>query len=996
MSSGFDSSPVDAHRAPAWSRAARGIVQWRNWRLAFKLAAVVLVPVITAVTLGVMQIREQIEHAAGYTEMDRVVAAAGSVRSSVDMLQDERTAAAEFLADGPVRPQQLQDRFTASDRAMQHHVAVLRENLADNVVVRLARQDAERKVGELPLLREQILGTHVDPGVAVNSYTEIISVLLGLDRTLISQVSSAQLTSTAISVHELAKIGEEMRLQQAVVLMGLTRGSLNTREIALLDASETRRAAALREFRATASPRERLDYDRMYLRPETTARETTLRLAMTERKPGESELSSALVTPPAWQAQSARALDALVAIQTRLENRLHDTAFSLQDIASNLAGLESVILLSTLLIAGAVAALVARQLLGSLALLRRSALETANVRLPQAVSDIRAGHGERTPIERVPVDTTEEIGQVGRAFDAVHSQAVSLASEQAELRHHYSDSFINVSRRSQSLLERQLRLFEQLERDEEDPDQLATLFQLDHLSTRMRRNNENLMVLAGSDLARRFTQPASPADLARAAVSEIEHYPRVLVEPLPDVRIVGYAASDLVRLLAELLDNAANFSAPQTSVVVSGHRPGDGSLGIDVVDQGIGMKPEALAAANERLASDGEIELSTSRRMGLFVVGRLAARHGIRVELHPGPEGTGLRAHVGVGAELLVETAPAAARINGVADSDVPLPTARIEEPPTQRRPIPGSEEETLVQAFDWAAAEQDAASPGQRNGFGPAVPQRPSGNNGVPQHQAPQHQEALQRPEATQYNEATQHHEIPQYNGTPQHNGVPRHNGTPQYNGHHNGAPTPIFDDLASAWFQVSQPPDRGTANGGSVRWPARPAGPGQDWSFANDQERRRAEEVAANEPADYTSVGLPVRVPRAHLVAGSAAGGETPRLQRDPNVARGRLASFQHGLHRGRHRQNGAPPVLGPEPPAAPPVAPEPAPPVEEPADYTSAGLPRRSPRSQLVAGVANDPAATPPRDADLMRGRLTSFQRGVREGKHTLREDAADDHR
>ncbi len=586
------------------------------------------------------------------------------------------------------------------------------------------------------------------------------------------------------------------------------------------------------------------------------------------------------------------------------------------------------------------------------------------------------------------MDSADEIGDVARAFDDVHTQAVNLATEQAEVRRSYSDSFINVSRRSQSLLERQLRLFEQLERDEEDPDQLATLFQLDHLATRMRRNNENLMVLSGADLARRFTQPTSPADLLRAAVSEIEHYPRVMVQPLPDVKIVGYAASDLVRLLAELLDNAANFSAPETQVTVSGHRHGDGSLDIEIVDHGIGMSHDDLAAVNQRLTSDDEIKLSTSRRMGLFVVGRLATRHGIRVELHPGTEEVGVRVAVSMGPELLVDAA-CVAPVVPRADDIMPN----------------GRDAESMVEEFDWEAAEQDAATQRHpmRNGFHLLR----SSTNGDPQ---------------TPRSDLLNTEEI-----TLEPQRAPEHpNGAT--------APTPIFDDLASAWFQVSTSTPH-SATRPAIRWPTPPASAarkgtflspptgkfpssqsarnghgGQNrWSFNSDQARRRAEEVAAAEPSDYTSAGLPLRVPQANLVAGSAdlAPEERARPPRDPNVARGRLASFQAGVKRGRHRQqlvshNATPPTgAGPPPrdqnPRAKSGIETPEPPVDqETIDYTPAGLPRRTPKAALLPAMATEQAVKPRRDADLMRGRLASFQRGIHEGKHSLRDPHSADER
>ncbi|GAA0515865.1 hypothetical protein GCM10011581_47340 [Saccharopolyspora subtropica] len=916
---------------------------------------------IFALVLGVLQIRSQINQANQYAELDRIVTAGSAVRSAVGHLQQERSRNAEFLMRGPVSAQHVQDGFTATDRALDAVRRTLR-NAPNTEAVRFAGQETERQITELAPIRQQVLGTHVDVGVATNAYSELISVLLSLHRTLISQMSSSQLVSTATTAHELAKISEEIQLQQALVLTGLTRGNFTTDNLTRLAASESRRSAAVKEFRAAATPQQRMQYDQLYARPEVPARESSVRLAMTEHGSTKSRLSPLLVSAATWKEQSRTSLEALNALQDQLDRQLHETAFRLQDSASNAAGLESVILLSALLVASAIVVVVARQLLRSLDALRRSALDTASHELPRAVADIRAGQTPLVPIRQVPVDTGDEIGDVARAFDAVHTQAVNLATEQAELRRSYRDSFVNVSRRSQSLLERQLRLFEQLERDEEDPDQLATLFQLDHLATRMRRNNENLMVLSGADLTRRFTQPTAPADLIRAAVSEIEHYPRVIVEPMPDTRIVGYAASDLVRLLSELLDNAANFSAPQTQVVVSGHRCGDGSLGIEIVDRGIGMTTDELTAANERLTTDGEIELSTSRRMGLFVVGRLAIRHGIHVELSPGPESVGLRASVTLGPELLLETegAPPAPQPNGTAHG---APRG----------------DDTLVAEFDWEAAEQDAVS------------QRPLIHNGFHLLRPPAEERQQSDPFVTEEIDPEPRHHQSTRNGS---------------------APTPASDNPASAWFQAAQPiphtpPPQAMSMGTflpqtAARFPSSPpavaAKPmSNGWSFANDQARRRAEEVAAAEPSDFTSAGLPLRIPRAHLVAGSAAAeaGDRARRPRDPNVARGRLASFQAGLRRGRnrnqHASNNTNPTGGP---ASMDWNPHPHGTelpdfTQEPVDYTQAGLPRRTPRAQLVPGTPTEPAASPRRDADLMRGRLTSFQRGVREGKHSLRD-------
>ncbi|MBQ0925247.1 sensor histidine kinase [Saccharopolyspora endophytica] len=971
MSSGVEDPPANATRASMWSRATSRIITWHNWKLPVKIAAVVLVPVIFAIVLGVLQIRGQITEASNYEQMDRVVSAGRAVRTAVDRLQEERSQSAEFLVRGQVTDADIRNRFAASDEALAETQRLL-DAAPDSDAVRYAKQETERQSTELDPIRKLVLGGRVDPGITANSYTELIDVMLALDRTLISQISSSELVATATTVHELAKISEEVQLQQALVLTGLARDDFTSDNLARLAASEARRTAAVKEFRAAADPQQRIRYDQLYSNPQVPARETSVQLAMAEQHNTRSTLSSHLVSTATWKDQSNAAAQALNTLQSQLDQQLHHTAFSLQDTAGNLAGLQSVILLTALLIAGAIVVMVARHLLSSLKMLRHSALYTANHQLPNAVADIRAGHAPQA-VQPVPVTTTDEVGEVARAFDDVHTQAVTLATEQAELRRSYSDSFINVSRRSQSLLERQLRLFEQLERDEEDPDQLATLFQLDHLATRMRRNNENLMVLSGADLARRFTRPTTPADLLRAAVSEIEHYPRVNVQQLPDTKIVGYVASDLVRLLAELLDNAANFSAPQTQVVVSGQRDRDGSLRIDIDDDGIGMNPNELAEANQRLSSDEEIKQSTSRRMGLFVVGRLARRHGIRVELMPGQKDTGVRVSMTLRPDLLID--------------DVSLPAPR-----TNGVYRPGNDDDTLIRQFDWEAAEQDAISnPPTHNGF--HLFRSADDEDSSSELFSAQETSAEPPPEM----------EVPE-------------------------TPESILDELSSVWFLEREEGDPDAEP--QFRWPDETDdGPvteilpavkleerapssdeapstadevdSRDWTFASDEGQQRAEEVAASEPTDFTSAGLPQRVPLANLVAGSAdrADSDEPRPARDPNRARGRLASFQAGVQRGRHRLNHASTAAATSAEQSATTQQDPtgddrAETAEqqggnEAPQYTPSGLPRRTPRAQLVSGSVTDSTATSPRDADVTRGRLASFQRGVREGKHSLRD-------
>ena len=264
---------------------------------------------------------------------------------------------------------------------------------------------------------------------------------------------------------------------------------------------------------------------------------------------------------------------------------------------------------------------------------------------------------EPGPVEPIPVHTTEEIGQVAHAVDELHEQAIFLAGEQTRLQLQVGDMFETLSRRSRSLVDQQLTLIDRLERNEEDPDRLESLFRLDHLAARMRRNGANLMVLAGSKVPREQADAVPVAALINAAASEVEDYARVVTATVPDSEIVGSIAGDVVHLLAELLDNALRYSPPISQVRVSAVHTGNGGLVIEVSDIGLGMTESDLRVANTRLQSGGEVTPYTARHMGLFVVGRLAQQHGLVVRLRStvaGEPNSGTTAGVYVPSELIV------------------------------------------------------------------------------------------------------------------------------------------------------------------------------------------------------------------------------------------------------------------------------------------------------------------------------------------------------
>jgi signal transduction histidine kinase len=279
--------------------------------------------------------------------------------------------------------------------------------------------------------------------------------------------------------------------------------------------------------------------------------------------------------------------------------------------------------------------IVARALLRPLRVLHDSARRVAEIDLPAEIARIHAADESDAVVSftPVPVDTDEEIGRVARAVDDIHGQALRLAEQQRKLRLTVNDLFDALARRTKALLDRQLVLIGALEEHEQDPERLESLFQLDHLATRMRRNGDNLLVLAGTEGPPTRLVPMPIAEVVQASISEVEQYQRVRMEALPDIAIKGVASVDVVHLISELLDNALRASPPDHEVLFRCLPGPDGGVVLEIVDQGIGIGSTDLAQLNAQLSSRPEVSPETARRMGLFVVGRLAERHGITVRL---------------------------------------------------------------------------------------------------------------------------------------------------------------------------------------------------------------------------------------------------------------------------------------------------------------------------------------------------------------------------
>jgi len=348
-----------------------------------------------------------------------------------------------------------------------------------------------------------------------------------------------------------------------------------------------------------------------------------------------------LTAPDVWYGDMSDQINQMRTIEIQVADAIVTRSQLLQHQAIRSAQLTAEVTAGAVLLVLLVTFLIARSMVNPLRRLQADALEIAAVRLPARVAaaasgtdpDSEADAAASTTIEPIGVQSTDEIGRVARAFDQVHAEAVRLAGTEAQLRGNLNAMFISLSRRSVPLIDRLARTIDSLEQSEDDPDQLANLFSMDHLVTRMRRNSENLLVLAGEDPVRKWTEPVPLADVTRAAAAEIEQYARVSLAVQPGILISGQAVADIVHLLAELIENATLFSPRDTQVQVTAQELSTGGVLVEVRDDGVGVSASRLTDMNWRLDHPPGVDVSVSRHMGLFAVSRLAARNGIRVRL---------------------------------------------------------------------------------------------------------------------------------------------------------------------------------------------------------------------------------------------------------------------------------------------------------------------------------------------------------------------------
>ncbi|WP_346168322.1 nitrate- and nitrite sensing domain-containing protein [Streptomyces javensis] len=970
---GTAASPAEAAGPPAPSG---GRISPRNWRVRGRLYAILLIPVLVALVFGGFQVASSVSTWNEARDAERTAQVVRAATTYAHALVNERDLTAGPLLSGT------------------NEATVTRARAASDA----AKKDFDKAVADMPqtptLKRRLKAFRAAEPQLAAlrrNAYTDRLNGVkteegyVGVEHGLIEfanelGLGTGNITSYGRTVYavSLAKGAESLQRSIGTHLLVKPGPSATDRKTQLTAFTSYvyLEGIALGEFEAAGTPQ---DVTRLEDTLRAAEKRAQTQIAEAKRKaeadgkkfvapPGMDKMLKAVgsgaspsalaaqgVTPDSWFNASTIKFNAYRDVEQTLVNKAVDEAAQISSDARRDAIVNGAIVVLALLAAFFVAARMARSMSHSMRQLRNAAFDVAEKRLPAVVDQLSRTDPGRvdTRVSSIPINTRDEIGEVARAFDQVHREAIRLAAEQAMLRGGVNAIFTNLSSRNQGLIERQLTLISELESREADPDQLEHLFRLDHLATRMRRNGENLLILAGEEPGRRWNQPVPLIDVLRAASSEVESYERIELAGISESEIHGTAVTDLVHLLAELLENATTFSSPHTKVRVTSTRLPDGRVVVEIHDKGIGLTAEDFADINHKLANPPTVDASVSQRMGLFVVGRLADRHGIRVQLRPSGELAGTTSLV-----MLPE-----AITHGGGGEDLPQDDFTVSRIVPEPRPAPAYEDASELSSrtaaelgFDDSAYARDQGQnqfQGQYSGMGATPPEQDPRHEQAtsdPLAQSGYQNSAFTQPEAD-YTTQTESEQQPYigYNspsqqgewgdsgsfempfasqfGTEAESGP----GAPEVSRDrvefHRPGPSPSgihsLTDAGLPRRDKQWQPSEETGAQGTVGDPAAPAAPqrpqqapqqqedGAPWQSENDQRWHRAERLREPTAGGVTSSGLPRRVPKANLVEGAAepTGQGGPQVSRAPEDVRGRLSNLRRGVQRGRDARSGTP---------------------------------------------------------------------------------------
>jgi signal transduction histidine kinase len=619
-----------------WSR----MLALRDWPVSSRLVAVIVLALIMGLVFGALRVSGAVSNAEQFGRVSQLARLGEQAVVLTQDLQNERDETATVSVGGNQAALHRLQQATDSEATVVRGLAA---GIGDGFPANI-RTDAAAIVSDTSGLQSvrSLARSDANPTAIITDYANPISDMIALNDQIAQGVSDPAIVGDVRSLTALSQAKEQAAEQRALLSSALTQGFFGVGVQTALNTAASEEQLEESAFQTTAAGQENSALSAILSDPQIGNADSIEEFMLSDSSPF-TDLGNMELSHPAaqWYQLMSFKIGKLQDVEQQIAGNISARAQSLQSGAQRSALVTSIVTVAALLLVLGATLLVARSMVRPLERLRAAALDIAMKQLPDRVRRIgEASDPEREGDDIAPINVTsaDEIGQVARAFDQVHREAVRLASNEAMLRANFNAMFVNLSRRSQLLIERLARMIDSLEQAEEDPGRLSNLFSMDHLVTRMRRNSENLLLLAGHEGARKWSEPAPLADVARAAASEIEQYARVSLGSVPSVSVEGQAVSDVVHLLAELIENATMFSPKETQIHVSARELPNGGVLIEIADRGVGISQSRLTELNWRLDNPPMIDVSVTRHMGLFAVGRLAQRHGVRVRLRPGTD----------------------------------------------------------------------------------------------------------------------------------------------------------------------------------------------------------------------------------------------------------------------------------------------------------------------------------------------------------------------
>ncbi len=652
----------------------------RKRSIRFKIFAILLVPVTALVVIWGFAAKLTIEQGQQLLRIQKVYDnIVYPVSAAINELQTERFVSVSYLAwrTSSLRTDlQVQRRKTDAAAVL---LTRLSEQARDETPPAMwdRAQDLIRQMDRLDILRGQIDDHRLTRLDAIEEYSTVVETAHQVyDRLMISpDIDLIEQTKALILI---TRSRELVSQQSALVLGAQASGRMTQDERDAFSGMVGKRRLLYQLGTSQLDAGLLKQYGALNSTPVYTSFVSLEDDVISRVRPGQPLPPEALAWPTTAQALTRQLTETTDAAADATAARAVPLAQSVLWDIGIVGGLGLAAVLATVFISFRFA----RTVTGELSILHRAAADLAGRRLPDLVRRLRRGEDVDVAAETPPMaqaSGTVEIENLGRAFTSVQLTAIEAAVGQAELRKGVNKVFLNLARRSQSLLQRQLGMLDGLEKEINDPDLLERLFGVDHLTTRMRRHAEGLIILSGAVPGRGWRNPVRLYDVARAATEEVEDYLRVDVNMPHGYSLTGGSVTDVVHLLAELIENATVFSPPQTRVQVRGELVARG-FAIEVEDRGLGIPMEELAHLNARLADPPEFDLADSDRLGLFVVGLLARRHNIRVSLRTSPYG-GTSAVLLLPQEIVVENDTREPAVERLAQPETPPPALALTPP---------------------------------------------------------------------------------------------------------------------------------------------------------------------------------------------------------------------------------------------------------------------------------------------------------------------------